>query len=182
MASDCGGYFWRASNVKPANSGRWPRWRASAKVDRAGLNRAAWAKAIRSGVEALPTAVLACAVGVGLMFSSHNLEEGVRCPCMTMPSLRLMVTMSAVKTTFHLATKLAHGQQGLSGKSRDNMTMASSSWESREIKISFMCGMQDHARWGVDGNRGRCWALVADGGGVGEEMGSTTGIGDGVKW
>jgi len=78
--------------------------------------------------------------------------------------------------------RLAHGQQGLSGKSRDNMTMVSSSWESRDIKISFMCGMQDHAGWGVDGNRGRCWALVADGGGVGEEMGSTTGIGDGVKW
>jgi len=33
----------------------------------------------------------------------------------------------------------------------------------------------------VDGNRGRSWALVADGGGVGEKMGSATGIGDGIK-
>ena len=80
VASDSGGCFCREARVNPANSGRWPRQRASSRVDRAGLKRAAWAKATRLAVEAVPRAALALAVGSGQMLSSHSCDLGVRWP------------------------------------------------------------------------------------------------------
>jgi len=73
VASDSGGCFCREARVNPVNSGRWPHWRASSRVDGAGLKRAAWAKATRSAAEAVPRVALALAVGGGQMLSSQSL-------------------------------------------------------------------------------------------------------------
>jgi len=72
------------ARVSPTNAGKWLCHRVSSKVDSAGLNRAAWAKATRSAGEALPMAVLAWAGAGGWMPSSHNLDAGVREPCKMM--------------------------------------------------------------------------------------------------
>ena len=80
VASDSGGCFCREARVNPANSGRWPRQRASSRVDRARLKRATWAKAMRLAAEAVPRAALVLAVGGGQMLSSHSCDLVVRWP------------------------------------------------------------------------------------------------------
>ncbi len=54
-----GGCLCRDCKDNPAKSGTWPQCRASSRVEKAGLKRAAWAKATRLAVVALPSAVLA---------------------------------------------------------------------------------------------------------------------------
>jgi len=74
VASDSGGCFCREARVNPANSGRWPRQRASSRVDRVRLKRAAWANATRLAAEAVPRVALALAGGGGKMLSSQSCD------------------------------------------------------------------------------------------------------------
>jgi len=83
-AIDTSGYRWRVSRVSPTNGGRWPCCRASSKVDRAGLKRAACVNVMRLAREALLMVVLAWVGAGGWMLSFHNLEAGVREPCKMM--------------------------------------------------------------------------------------------------
>ncbi len=83
-AADTSGYRQKVSRVSPANVGKWPCCRALSNMDKAGLKRAVWAKAMRLAGEALPMVALAWVGAGGWMSSSHNLEAGVREPCKMM--------------------------------------------------------------------------------------------------
>jgi len=58
-----GGYCRKDSRVRPVIWGRRLRHKASVKVERAGLNSAAWAKATKSAAEAVVMAALARVIG-----------------------------------------------------------------------------------------------------------------------
>ena len=59
--------------------------------------------------------------------------------------------------------------------------MPGSKWEARDVQLSLMRGMQDHAGWCVDGNRVSSWSFVADRGSSVEEVCRAAGIGDGIE-
>jgi hypothetical protein len=84
--------------------------RACSKVDSAGENIAAWAKATNSAGVADPMAPSAEWLGgkVGIVGGSsmcHNLVAGVRYPTRTVQSLYAMVTSDAVKDTVQPASQ-----------------------------------------------------------------------------
>ncbi len=62
------------------------------------------------------------------------------------------------------------------------MAMPSSARKTREVKVSLMGRMKDHARWGVDGHRSSSGPFIADGGVRRKEMCRTPRVGNGVKW
>jgi hypothetical protein len=88
VASEYGGYLVRDSVVRPVKGGRYPCWRAVAKVERAGEKRDAWAKATRSaGVDRLliagrARAGRARAPRVGKTVVQRLLVAGLRVPWM----------------------------------------------------------------------------------------------------
>lgn len=110
MGMDWGGCLRSRAGVRPGKLVRKPFSRAIASVDRAGENRAAWAKATKSAGVADPIA--ACAVwdggGVGVLVGRdrcHSLVVGSRCPVKRMLSAKAMVTCSAVNCTVHPASQ-----------------------------------------------------------------------------
>jgi len=72
VASEMGGYLQSVVKVRLENSGTWPHQRASSKVERAGLKRAACANAMRSAEVVLPRAALAWKAGEGCQTSSSQ--------------------------------------------------------------------------------------------------------------
>ena len=86
-----------------------PLLRARCKVDKAGENKAAWAKATSSAGVAEPMVASAewstggAGVGIGRA-KCHNKVLGVRCPVRTTVSLTETVTAVAVKATEHPAS------------------------------------------------------------------------------
>jgi hypothetical protein len=110
MGMDWGGCLHSRAGVRPGKLVRKLLLRAIASVDRAGENRAAWAKATKSaGVMDL---IAACAVWDGGVVGAlvgrdrcHSLVVGSRCPVKRMLLARAMVTCSAVNCTVHPASQ-----------------------------------------------------------------------------
>jgi len=77
---DCGRYWHSCCRVSLVYLVRWTWHRALARIDKAGLKRAAWAKATRSaGVVPPMVAFAKCIVGVGgWMLSSQSFEVAVQ--------------------------------------------------------------------------------------------------------
>lgn len=112
MAIERGGYWRRSWGVSPGNWGRKPFWRAWAKVERAGENKAAWANATSSAGVAEPMAPRAEGGGEGIEgeFAEarsicQSLLCGVRCPRRIGRLLYDMVTVEAVKATVQPASQ-----------------------------------------------------------------------------
>jgi hypothetical protein len=104
IALDRGGCLRRSVGVMPGKLVMKPLRRARCKVDKAGENKAAWAKATRSAGVAEPTVANAewsiggAGGGVGRR-KCHNKVLGVRCPVRTTVSLMETFTLVAVKAT-----------------------------------------------------------------------------------
>jgi len=95
------GCWWSCLRVRPANSGRCPHQSTSARVERAGLKSAMWAKATRlAGLALLMATAATWAVAVlgGCMSDSHSLVVGIWWPCKMMMLWCLTVMWSAVNT------------------------------------------------------------------------------------
>jgi len=78
-------------------------------------------------------------------------------------------------------TELANGQEWLCCKLGNNMAMASSSGEAREVKVCLVGLMHDNTGWGVYGNRVSSGAFVANGSGSGEKVCHAPRVGNGIE-
>jgi hypothetical protein len=111
IATDDGGCLRNIWSERPGKLGRKPFCKACSKVDRAGENNAACAKATNSAGVADPMAPSADwweGGKVGLAGGSsmcHSLVAGVRYPTRTVHSLYAMVTSDAVKETVQSASQ-----------------------------------------------------------------------------
>ncbi len=70
--------------------------------------------------------------------------------------------------------ELPDGEEGLHGKVGNNMSMLGRRWKARDVKVSFMGGVEYEARWGVNSDRGCGQALVAHRHGRRKEVRGTT--------
>ena len=116
MATDCGGYLRRSEADNPGNGGRIPEFSALYKVDNAGENRVACAKATSSAGDADPTAaratgpgIVACKDGVGVNADDKERcqrpVEAVRWPVRSVIPLWHTVTVAEVNSTSQPASQ-----------------------------------------------------------------------------
>ncbi len=77
--------------------------------------------------------------------------------------------------------ELSNGEEGLRGKVGNDVAMAGRKWKSQDIEVGFTGGVEDDARWCVNGDRGCGWAFVAHGCGRREEVCSAAQISDGEE-
>jgi len=78
--------------------------------------------------------------------------------------------------------ELTNGEERLSGKLWDHMSMVRCRWEAREIQLSFVGGVQNGTRRHVDGNGVGRWAFVTHRSGWRKEVGGAAQISYGIKW
>jgi len=78
--------------------------------------------------------------------------------------------------------QLSDGDEGLHCKVGNDVSMSGRWWKAWNVKVSFMRGVEDDAGWGVNGDRGCGWMLVAHRRGRRKEVHGTTQISNGIKW
>jgi hypothetical protein len=125
-----------------------PSLRARCRVDKAGENKAAWAKATSSAGVAEPSVGSAkwftaggAGVGVG-RGKCHNNVLGVRCPVRTTVSLMETFTSVVVNAMEHPASHNwpMERDEGGGGEFGDEVNAAGSRREHRQIEVGlFMC-------------------------------------------